>query len=395
MVAYQLFRYAWIYFIFTFHLCYQVTSSFQIQQRSSFTTTPPTTATTTTTRFRRLMGVNNKWIENNDKETIMDRFSSSSTYLESFVENFFGSNDNYKTNPKEMKKYLQIVTLTRVCVPSLFVAVLVYAIYPSTALQIFGWINDSGAIDVIANDYSQYIQNVLNVSGLMFTIIVGYTYYFLYQQQEAIYLALFNEVSEAKSLLEQTALVSQGRREMYHTILDYIDHYVHDDLTQFFIEPSELLSSRPIDDPLEQIMYMTSVGEPSIVYQTVRSLRQARAARLGALQRKLPPIHFILVYTLAFNIIIVFPLLGAGSQTIGGWDILHVQAIYLGMIVFGIGTVLGVLNELNQPTKIGAYNVVSVLNVMVIGLLEEIGTRQSGIATTSQNFSPQVENEAF
>ena len=35
-------------------------------------------------------------------------------------------------------------------------------------------------------------------------------------------------------------------------------------------------------------MYMTSVGVPSIVYETVRDLRQARGERLGACQRKFP-----------------------------------------------------------------------------------------------------------
>ena len=66
----------------------------------------------------------------------------------------------------------------------------------------------------------------------------------------------------AKSLLEQVALVCQGQ--------DCIDRYVTHDLTKFNdVEPATLISARPIDDPLEDILYLTSVGEPSIVYQTV------------------------------------------------------------------------------------------------------------------------------
>ncbi len=114
--------------------------------------------------------------------------------------------------------------------------------------------------------------------------------YFLYTQQESIYYALFNEVTEAKSLLEQVALVCQGR-SMYRQCLDSISAYVQDDLKMIHLDPAVLLSARPVDDPLESIMYMTSVGIPSSVYETVKSLRQARAARLGALQRKLPPMH--------------------------------------------------------------------------------------------------------
>ena len=306
---------------------------------------------------------------------VFEKFTYSASF-ESLVEKLFPG--NYKTDNNEMKKYLQLVTLLRVGIPATLLASIAYLIYPGISLAIFTWINDADATSVVANDYSQYIQNILTTSGLMFSITVGYTYYFLYQQQEAIYLSLFDEVTEAKCLLEQLALVSQGRSEMYHTMLDHIQRYIDDDLTQFFVEPSILLSKRPIDDPLEQIMYLTSVGEPSVVYQTVRTLRQARAVRLGALQRKLPPIHFALVYTLACNILVVFPLLGAGSQSIGGLEILHIQSVYMAIIVFGIGIVLGVLNELNQPTRVGAYNVVSVLTVMVKGLVAEIQDRQAG-----------------
>ena len=50
--------------------------------------------------------------------------------------------------------------------------------------------------------------------------------------------------------------------------------------------PSKLLARRPDKDPLEAIMFVTSVGVPSSLYETVRTLRQARAGRLGSMQRK-------------------------------------------------------------------------------------------------------------
>ena len=54
--------------------------------------------------------------------------------------------------------------------------------------------------------------------------------------------------------------------------------YVKKDLRRLDIPPAQLLSSKPMDDPLEAIMYITSVGVPSIVYETVRALRQAPRA---------------------------------------------------------------------------------------------------------------------
>jgi hypothetical protein len=195
---------------------------------------------------------------------------------------------NVEKDTSNTRDFVQLVTILRVGIPSFLFAVIAKLFYPSAALWLASIINDSGAFAVISQDSSQYIQNVLTTSGLVFSLLVGQTYYFMYQQQEAIYLALYQEVTVAKSLLEQIGLISQGRASLYRRILQCMDHYVQEDLRRFNdIEPAVMLSARPVDDPLEDILYLTSVGEPSIVYQTVRSLRQARAYRLGALQKKL------------------------------------------------------------------------------------------------------------
>ena len=129
----------------------------------------------------------------------------------------------------------------------------------------------------------------------MFAIMVGNTYYFMYQQQEVVYTALFDEVSDAKALLEQLSLILQGRTSTYELLLSYVQKYVDGDLKRLDVEPSELLSARPVDDPLGSVMFYTSVGEPSMVYDTVRSLRQARTKRLGALQKRFPEIQMFLL----------------------------------------------------------------------------------------------------
>lgn len=295
------------------------------------------------------------------------------------------------------KEFAQSVTLLRVGIPSLFLATSAAISYPTVAMWLASTINDSGVFAVVSQDASQYIQNILTTSGLMFSILVGQTYYFMYQQQESTYLALFEEVTMAKSLLEQVALVSQGRQALYERILRCIQEYVENDLSKFNdVEPAFLLSARPVDDPLEEILYLTSVGEPSLVYQTVRSLRQARARRLGALQRKLPQIHMLLLYTLALIVLFTFPLLGAGVQTIGGSEILAVQAWYLGFIVLGISVTMGVVNELRQPGITGAYNARSILNIMVAGLEEELDLRLKGVIRgPPAGLEPSVDSDGY
>mmetsp|Transcript_1398 Transcript_1398/g.2558 ORF Transcript_1398/g.2558 Transcript_1398/m.2558 type:complete len:470 (+) Transcript_1398:154-1563(+) len=289
-----------------------------------------------------------------------------------------GSSENtLPTNPDDLKQFSQAVTLLRVGAPALLIAVGLSVLYTPTAIALANVIDDSGAFGVIAQDSSQYIQNILTTCGLMFSILAGQTFYFMYQQTEAVYVALYEEVTAAKSLLEQVSLVSQGRDYLNKRIILAIRKYVQEDLRALQDDPAVLLSSRPIDDPLESIMYLTSVGEPSVIYESVKALRSARAYRLGALQRKLPEIQMILLWSLAGVVLSTFPLLGAGVQTIGGMGILRVQSIYLTFIVFGIALTMGVISELTKPGG-GAYNVDAVLNVMVGGLEEELDGRLKG-----------------
>lgn len=216
----------------------------------------------------------------------------------------------------------------------------------------------------------------------------------MYQQQENLYYALFNEVTEAKSLLEQVALVCQGR-SMYRKCLDSISRYVKDDLKRLQADPAVLLSARPSEDPLEAIMYMTSVGVPSTVYETVKSLRQARAGRLGALQRKIPRAHMWLLWVLASLELVSFPLLGAGTQVIGGYNILTVEGILFGVMTAGIVLTLRVVGELWRPAG-GAYNVDSVLTTMVMGLEEELEARMAGKKVYgASNGSPSSVRERY
>lgn len=120
------------------------------------------------------------------------------------------------------------------------------------------------------------------------------------------------------------------------------------------------------------------MGVPSSIYDTVRSLRQARALRLGALQKKLPPVHLLLLWLLAAIELSSFPVLGAGTQTIGGYNILTVEACLFGIMTFGIVLTLSVVGEL-YAGRGGAYNVDSVLGVMVRGLDSELDSRMKDI----------------
>jgi hypothetical protein len=95
-------------------------------------------------------------------------------------------------------------------------------------------------------------------------------------------------------------------------------------------------------------------------------------------------VHMAFLWILAGIELCVFPLLGAGSQTIGGSEILQVQSWYMSFIVFGIVMVMGVIGELQRPSDVGAYNARSVLMVMVAGLEQELRERMDGTVELNQ-----------
>jgi hypothetical protein len=90
---------------------------------------------------------------------------------------------------------------------------------------------------------------------------------------------------------------------------------------------------------------------------------------------KLPEIQMTLLWILAAIVLLVFPLLGAGSQTIGGYAIIQVQSWYISFLVFGISLVMGIIYELRSPNQPGAYNARTTLGVMISGLQEELQQR--------------------
>ena len=259
-------------------------------------------------------------------------------------------------------------TLVRVALPTLAATVIGFLYFDNLSLYIRSTL-DVASIRILQADDAQFIQNFLTVIGLLFSILAGNAYSALYQQQEAIYFALFQEVSEAKSLLEQTTLVCQGR-PFYQSALRCIRQYVKNDLRRLDIPPAELLSTRPAEDPLESIMYMTSVGVPSIVYETVKCLRQARGKRLGAMQRKFPFLGIALLYLLAAVELLAFPLLGAGTATIQG--VLTLQSFLFACLCGAHMLVLRIIQELWQSSG-GVFNVDEVLQQMAFGLEEVSG----------------------
>ena len=124
-----------------------------------------------------------------------------------------------------------------------------------------------------------------------------------------------------------------------------------------------MLTKNTVGRTKESILYLTSVGVPSTVYETVRSLRQRRGDRLGAVQRKLPPVQMALLYVLAGLNLVSLLLLALRIPSEAEYRLC--RGLFA-MMAGGLMMTMRVIHELWTPVG-GAYNVDGVLRVMIPG----------------------------
>lgn len=235
---------------------------------------------------------------------------------------------------------------------------------------------------------SGLLNGAPDVLGLLFSVFASNTFSAMYEQQEAAHLAVYAEVSCARSLLEQTLLVLGGVGEprcarALRAFRRYVDDLRYEVSSQtagrlgLGAPRSRSLAERDrFTDPLEALLYATSVGAPSThVYDTVRELRSARARRLGALQRKLPGLQFGLLYGLAAAILAsIVATVAASEATIKA---LEFEAHGFGVMAFALVACLRVLQDIWSPTS-GAYSVAAVLATLTEGLEAQLAELEAG-----------------
>lgn len=85
-------------------------------------------------------------------------------------------------HPEQLQDFVNWVTILRVGIPSLALAASAKVTYATVAMVLAGIIDDSGVFAVVAQDASQFIQNILTTSGLVFALLLGQTYYFMVRE---------------------------------------------------------------------------------------------------------------------------------------------------------------------------------------------------------------------
>lgn len=241
------------------------------------------------------------------------------------------------------------------------------------------------AQDVLKDDMTQFAQNAFAVLLLLFSLLLGETFSMLLDRQDRLCRAIYTEVSEARTLIEQLVLLSAGRQggdgswsSSSQNLLENVEAYLVQDLQQ--LGKRRILPERgaaPVD-ALETLLFATSVGVPSGVCDSVRAIRQARASRLAAAQRKFPLAHSGILWTLAMLATGIFVLLAAGMAgfeadvaTQSG-HLLAVLSPLFGVLV-GAQTMTGmVMSELSKPGGSELFRSQDIVEQGLGGLLQEL-----------------------
>ena len=279
-------------------------------------------------------------------------------------------------------------TARAVFIPAFAVAVVAFQSFTYLCVETGHFLAALGAATNVGE--SMIVQQTPDVLGIIFSVFASNTFTGLYEQQELAHVAVYAEVSVARALLEQLVLVLGGPREpRCRAALAAYGRYLAD-LRLDVGDPRRGPAARlhlgapapraaavaagegRFEDPLEELLYATSVGLPSPhVYATVKDVRAARSRRLGAVQRKLPGLQFGMLYALGASLLSSFVITVAGYAPGAS---LAMEKWGFAVLAFALVTCLRVLEDIWSPTS-GAYSVSRVLDTMLAGLESELEER--------------------
>ena len=228
---------------------------------------------------------------------------------------------------------------------------------------------------VLSGDQGQFIQNFLSVIGILFSLLIGNTYAFCYNQQVMVYMALFEEVSVAKALLEQATLVCQGRPS-YAGVLDDVQlrrpgPEARGPVARRFIIHVSRATTRSRRSCGRR---RSARPAPSMIRCGGCGARGASgSARCSGSSRRCILRCYFAGYTGSVR---VPPAVG-GRGDDGGCGALRVEAAMFALMTAALTLTLGVVVQLWRPRG-SAYSVDAALAVMVEGLEDELQRAAGG-----------------
>eukprot|EP00403_Amphidinium_massartii_P021537 CAMPEP_0178392154 /NCGR_PEP_ID=MMETSP0689_2-20121128/11532_1 /TAXON_ID=160604 /ORGANISM="Amphidinium massartii, Strain CS-259" /LENGTH=444 /DNA_ID=CAMNT_0020012719 /DNA_START=277 /DNA_END=1611 /DNA_ORIENTATION=+ len=213
-------------------------------------------------------------------------------------------------------------------------------------------------------------------TSLLFSFLLGYTFFFLVSRQEKLYTAMYKELTYIQQIIEESPMLLTP--ELARDVLRMTRRYLQAGWWRNpRLLPRELVirSLRSDKDPLEDMTRKLLEGyrqeDPPDIFSgcqqmlmNVRSLRAARADRLAASQGVLPIAQFLLLSVIAFlsNLSIFID---------GKSDTSLTAQLLFGLIVGLQVAVLLAVRDLSDPSS-GFYNISDTRGAFFYALDDEI-----------------------
>lgn len=281
-----------------------------------------------------------------------------------------------------------VAALLKIVLPSLLLGVLASVSFGPMALWLRSLLS-AAVLEVLKDDVTQFLQNSLTLVLLLFGLLLGETISMLLQRQDKLYRAVYREAAQAQALVEQLTLLGAARgyggsQKRGTELLDEVSSYLLEDFDH--VGRPALLPIRRNNsaDPLERLLFATSVGVPSSsICSSIRAIRQARAERLAAAQRRFPSGHFLLVGVLGAMVLGIYLLLASGLASFEGpvdallpGHLLWLLAVLFGVLVSALTFTAGVAKELADP-DLGLFGVSELMKELSHGLARSVDSRRS------------------
>lgn len=191
--------------------------------------------------------------------------------------------------------------------------------------------------------------------GLLFSFLLGYTFYVLLARRQAVYTALFEEVAIITQLLEESQLYLPS--SVVLQLVKCLRQYSAPMWTNLGSEDPAMAAARDLRCDRDAIEEMTRLcidgvkqGDNSYseVLNIVRAVRLARFRRLAALQSPIPTAQYVILSVLALLSALPPFLEAAGDST-------TLSQVLYGILVSVLVTILAAVQDVANPASGGAY----------------------------------------
>jgi len=217
-----------------------------------------------------------------------------------------------------------------------------YAVHPYLADPLQGWLGTTGA-----QDLGEGVGAFLTVVGVIYALIIGFTFQQAFARQAELRQKLTAEASSLRNLILLTGTMRAGaaQKAVEDHVLGYVEHLLdHEFPPEDGVDAAPILyrivpvlnemSTDGVSDEVDRVTLHANHDE-------LRTAARARSERLSIAARYIPRIHWFQIELLSTLIMVGFLLLDMGAPLL--------EALLLGLTTGAIMVLYLSLFDLDYP----------------------------------------------